>query len=158
MAPDEGDKNRVVHIYNVENLYAAVVEAYIEWQTALVEAVIRASVSGATAMHFRGHEHCIRRLANLLQVASAYRQGRKWRCECNYSQILSGKLAGRGLESPTRDLYDVAVAAELDPCALEAAVNTVADATWQETTTGWQETATMHAALASDALRGVPEG
>ena len=41
MAAGEGDKNTVLHIYNVENLYAAVVEAYIEWQTALVETVIQ---------------------------------------------------------------------------------------------------------------------
>ena len=31
MAADEGDKNTVLHVYNVENLYAAVVEAYIQW-------------------------------------------------------------------------------------------------------------------------------
>jgi len=90
MAADEGDKNTVLRVYNVENLYAAVVEGYVEWQTALTEAVIRASLAGAAAMHFRGHEHCIRRLANLLLVASAYRQGRKWRCECNYCLFVWG--------------------------------------------------------------------
>ena len=74
---------RAAHLQRREPLYAAVVDAYIQWQVALVEAVIRAALSGATAMHFRGHEHCIRRLANLLLVASAYRQGRKWCCECN---------------------------------------------------------------------------
>ena len=30
MTAHEGDKNRVLHIYNVETLYAAVVEGYIE--------------------------------------------------------------------------------------------------------------------------------
>lgn len=39
----EDYKKRVRHIYNVEILYAAVVDAYIQWQLALVEAVIRAS-------------------------------------------------------------------------------------------------------------------
>ncbi|MCY4120210.1 MAG: hypothetical protein OXG72_04740, partial [Acidobacteria bacterium] len=83
MPADDGDKNTVLHVYTVENLYAAVVEAYIQWQTALVEAVLRASLSGVTAMHLRGHQLCIHRLASLLQVASAYRHGRKWRCECD---------------------------------------------------------------------------
>ena len=88
--PAEGDKNTVLHVYNVENLYAAVVEAYIQWQTALVEAVVRASLSGDTTMHLRGHQLCIRRLASLLQVASAYRHGRRWRCECNYCLFMWG--------------------------------------------------------------------
>ena len=90
MPADEGDKSTVLHVYNVENLYAAVVEAYIQWQTALVEAVIRATLSGDTTMHFRGHQLCIRRLASLLQIASAYRQGRKWRCECDCCLFLWG--------------------------------------------------------------------
>ena len=88
MPADEDDKNTVLHIYNVETLYAAVVEGYIEWQTALVEAIIRASLSDATAMHFRGHADCIRKLANLLHVASSYRQGRRWRCVCNYCRFM----------------------------------------------------------------------
>ena len=90
MAADEGDKNTVLHVYTVENLYAAVVEAYIQWQTALVEAVLRASLSGDTTMHLRGHQLCIRRLASLLQVASAYRHGRKWRCECDCCLFMWG--------------------------------------------------------------------
>ena len=90
MATNEGDQKTVLHVYNVETLHGAVVEGYIEWQTALVEAVLRASVSGATTMHFRGHEHCIRKLANLLHVASSYRQGRQWRCRCNYCVFMWG--------------------------------------------------------------------
>ena len=90
MAADEGDKTTVLHVYTVEHLYAAVVEAYIQWRTALVEAVLRASLSGETAMHLRGHQLCIRRLASLLQVASAYRHGRKWRCECHYCLFMWG--------------------------------------------------------------------
>ena len=90
MAADEHDKNSVPHIYTVENLYAAVVEAYIQWRTALVEAVLRASLSAETTMHLRGHQLCIRRLASLLQVASAYRHGRQWRCECHYCLFMWG--------------------------------------------------------------------
>ena len=90
MAADEGDKSVVLHVYNVENLYAAVVEAYIQWQTALVEAVLRASLSGDTIMRLRGHQLCIRRLASLLQVASAYRHGRRWRCECDCCLFMWG--------------------------------------------------------------------
>ena len=90
MPADDGDKGTVLHVYTVENLYAAVVEAYIQWQTALVEAVLRASLSGVTAMHLRGHQLCIRRLASLLQVASAYRHGRKWRCECDCCLFMWG--------------------------------------------------------------------
>ena len=90
MPADDGDKNTVLHVYTVENLYAAVVEAYIQWQTALVEAVLRASLSGVTTMHLRGHQLCIHRLASLLQVASAYRHGRKWRCECDCCLFMWG--------------------------------------------------------------------
>ena len=72
------------------------------------------------------------------------------------AQILAGKLIGRGFESPTRDLYDVAVAAETDPVTLEIAVNCIPEATWQETLVRWQEAATMHSATAAETLRGIP--
>ncbi len=90
MPADEGDKSTVLHVYNVENFYAAVVEAYIQWQTALVKAVVRASLSGDTTMYLRGHQLCIRRLASLLPVASAHRHGQKWRCECNCCLFMWG--------------------------------------------------------------------
>ena len=80
------DLQRVLHIYNVETLYAAVVEGYVEWRTALVEAVVRAELSGAVTLHPDGHELCVRRLANLLQLASSYREGR----ECHYCRLLAG--------------------------------------------------------------------
>ena len=84
------DLQRVLHIYNVETLYAAVVEGYVEWRTALVEAVVRAELSGAATMHPDGHELCVRRLANLVQLASSYREGREWSCECHYCRLLAG--------------------------------------------------------------------
>ena len=37
------DLQRVLHIYNVETLYAAVVEGYVEWRTALVPATCTAN-------------------------------------------------------------------------------------------------------------------
>ena len=84
------DLQRVLHIYNVETLYAAVVEGYVEWRTALVEAVVRAELSGALTLHPDGHELCVRRLANLVQLASSYREGREWSCECHYCRFLAG--------------------------------------------------------------------
>ena len=70
--------------------YAAVVDGYIDWQTAIVDAVLRASVSGEKAMHFRGHERCLSALASLLQFTNAYRQGRDWSCECRYCRFMGG--------------------------------------------------------------------
>ena len=73
------------------------------------------------------------------------------------AQILTGKLAGRGLESPTRDLFDVAVAADLDREALEVAVNCIPEDTWRETVARWRETAPYHADQADLALKDVSE-
>lgn len=73
------------------------------------------------------------------------------------AQILSGKLVGRGLESPTRDLFDVAVAADLDPEALETAVNVIPEDTWRETQARWRETGPYHADQAEFVLKDVAE-
>ena len=72
------------------------------------------------------------------------------------AQILAGKVIGRGFESPTRDLYDVAVAAETDPEGLEIAINCIPEATWQETLARWREAAPMHSAQGAEQLTGVP--
>ena len=45
----------------------------------------------------------------------------------NTAQIMSGKLNGRGMTAPVRDLYDIAVCRLADPEALETAVNSVPD-------------------------------
>ena len=87
---DENDKRRVLHLYHVEMLYAAVVEAFIEWQTAIVEAVIRAALSDATPPCLRAHERCTAKLASLLQLATSYREGREWRCECHHCNFMCG--------------------------------------------------------------------
>lgn len=42
-------------------------------------------------------------------------------------QIMAGKLTGRGMNSPVRDLIDIAVCAKADPEALEIAVNPLSD-------------------------------
>ena len=72
------------------------------------------------------------------------------------AQILSGKIAGRGLDSPTRDLFDIAVAAEMDPRALEVAVNSVADSTWGEIINRWEEASDFHRMAADEVLTDVP--
>ena len=41
------------------------------------------------------------------------------------AQIMSGKLHGRGMTAPVRDLYDIAVCRLADPTSLESAVNGV---------------------------------
>ena len=49
------DRETVLHIYTVEILYAAVVDGYIDWHKAIVEAAVRASLSKDRAVHFHGH-------------------------------------------------------------------------------------------------------
>ena len=80
----------MLHVYDVEMLYAAVVDGYVDWQTAIVEAVLRASLSGDPTMYFRGHERCVSALASLLQFTNAYRRGRGWSCECRYCRFIGG--------------------------------------------------------------------
>lgn len=54
-------------------------------------------------------------------------------------QILHGKLHGRSLQSPVRDLYDFVVANEIDPEALEIAVNTLHTDHYSEMTDTWTD-------------------
>ena len=86
----DADRETVLHIYTVESLYAAVVDGYIDWHKAIVEAVVRASLSEDKALHLHGHERCVSALAALLQFTHAYRQGRDWSCECRYCRFLGG--------------------------------------------------------------------
>ena len=60
------EADRVLQVHDAENLHAAVVETCIDWRKALVEAVIRAELSGAATTRLLGHELCVRRLAGLL--------------------------------------------------------------------------------------------
>ena len=43
------------------------------------------------------------------------------------AQIMSGKLWGRGMHGPARDLVDIAACGKVDPAALEVAVNGLPD-------------------------------
>lgn len=73
------------------------------------------------------------------------------------TQILCGKLMGRGLGSPTRDLFDIAIAAQTDPVSLEAAVNCIPEDTWRETIARWHESREYHADEAEHVLKNVGE-
>ena len=54
------------------------------------------------------------------------------------TQILAGKLGGRGLRSPARDIFDIAVAGLKDPDALEEAVNLLGRDSIREIATKWE--------------------
>ena len=105
---DENDKRRARHLYHFEMLYAAVVEGFIEWQTAIVEAVICAWLSDATPPCLRAHERCTAKLASLLQLATSYREGREWRCECHHCNFMCG-LRNYLTHHWTRDGRDFAI-------------------------------------------------
>ena len=71
------------------------------------------------------------------------------------AQILRGKLERADL-NVVRDVYDVVKAAELDPAALEAAVNAVPRATAQRIGLSWHWSGPELAQLAAEQLKGVP--
>lgn len=54
------------------------------------------------------------------------------------TQILAGKLGGRGLRSPARDIFDIAVAGLKDLDALEEAVNLLGRDSIREIITKWE--------------------
>lgn len=54
------------------------------------------------------------------------------------SQILHGKIHGRSLRSPVRDLFDFAVAKEVDPESLEIAINTLHPGRCTEAIDNWR--------------------
>ena len=72
------------------------------------------------------------------------------------AQILAGKLLGRALASPTRDLFDLAVAQRDDTTALEVAVNCMSQSLFKETISRWREGADFYRHDATRALLGVP--
>ena len=73
------------------------------------------------------------------------------------AQIMSGKLQGRGMTAPGRDLLDIAACRVADPEALEIAVNGLPDENVRAILKVYQE---MEAAYAKEtaALEGVPDG
>ena len=89
MAIKDIDLQRVLHIRTVGTFYAAIVEGYFEWRTAVVEAVVRAELPHRHPAP-PGGTSCASAAANLRQVASSYREGREWSCECHYCRLLAG--------------------------------------------------------------------
>ena len=73
------------------------------------------------------------------------------------AQIISGKLQGRGMTAPGRDLLDIAACKEADPEALEIAVNGLPDETVQAILKVYQSLKTAYATETA-ALEGVPDG
>ena len=72
------------------------------------------------------------------------------------AQIMSGKLQGRGMTAPGRDLVDIAACKEADPEALEIAVNGLPDETVQAILKVYQELETAYAKETAG-LEGVPD-
>ena len=72
------------------------------------------------------------------------------------AQIMCGKLQGRGLTAPTRDLFDIAVCEMADPEALEVAVNALEDARIEAVLTVYRATEAQYR-RDGPLLDGVPE-
>ena len=73
------------------------------------------------------------------------------------AQIMTGKLKGRGMTSPGRDVFDIAVCRIADPEALEVAVNSLDDVTLNGILTVYKITRQQYAKEARE-LDGVAEG
>ena len=73
------------------------------------------------------------------------------------AQIISGKLQGRGMTAPGRDLLDIAACREADPEALEIAVNGLPDKTVRGVLKVYQAMESVYAKETAR-LDGVPEG
>ena len=78
-------------------------------------------------------------------------------CVLSNAQILAGKLIGRGMLSPTKDVYDVAVARRVDRKALEIAVNCLSRRTIEEIASRWEGLTGYHQRKATTNLTDVPE-
>ena len=68
-------------------------------------------------------------------------------------QVLTGKLRGRGIESPVRDLYDVVAASKHDPLGLARAVNTLAPLELESIVARWAIAEKLYQAAAQDEIR-----
>ena len=72
------------------------------------------------------------------------------------AQIMTGKLKGRGMSSPGRDVFDIAVCRKADPEALEIAVNAVDDVTLDGILTVYTITREQYKTETKE-LEGIPE-
>jgi hypothetical protein len=75
----------------------------------------------------------------------------------NNSQILYGKIQGRGPTAPVRDLYDIAVVRIVDRNSLEHAVNCVQRDRLERIASRWEALENRYREAASKRLRGIPE-
>ena len=73
------------------------------------------------------------------------------------TQIMTGKLSGRGLEGPARDLVDIAACGRADPAALEAAVNALPEEMLNAVLTIYKERKGEYAIEARE-LEGIAAG
>lgn len=74
----------------------------------------------------------------------------------NNSQILYGKIEGRGLTAPVRDLYDIAVLRRTDRESLEQAVNCVERDRLERIASRWEALEEKYKQAAARRLHGVP--
>ena len=72
------------------------------------------------------------------------------------AQVLCGKLLQRAGPTPTRDLYDLAVAGRCDPEALSIAVNACPKARLEALRAEWAAQWAEHAEGALETLQGIP--
>ena len=75
----------------------------------------------------------------------------------SHAQIIHGKLHGRGTASPTRDLYDIAVAKDVERPTIETVVNTVDHAELGEIAAQWEQLTAYHQRAATTKLLEVPD-
>ena len=74
----------------------------------------------------------------------------------SHAQILHGKLHGRGTVSPTRDLYDIAVAKCVERPTLEAVVNTMEHGKIDQIAARWERLTAHHQRTAPGKLLEIP--
>lgn len=72
------------------------------------------------------------------------------------AQIIAGKMSRAG-RNPVRDLFDIAVAGEIDGRSLETAVNGWSEATRKTVSDLWSESSEAYRRDAERDLKGVPE-
>lgn len=86
---------------------------------------------------------------------AAERVGHRTERVMSNAQIIAGKMS-RGGGNPVRDLFDIAVAAEVDGRSLETAVNGWSEETMKTVADRWSESAGQYRRDAEQNLKGVP--
>ena len=78
-------------------------------------------------------------------------------CVMNNAQIMTGKVRGRWDRSPSRDIFDAAVASQLDPDALGIAINSLATEEQRALTTMLRARERHYRNIAPQEIEGVAE-